>query len=96
MRAALFPILALLTSPGLPQAHEVAHQDEQRLPTLGAAPDFALTSQDGAEVTLGALRGKVVAVTFIYVPPAQRQDGASAGRAGTGFRYQSRLPVDHR
>ena len=39
---------------------------EQRLPTIGAAPDFALTSQDGAEVTLGDLRGKVVAVTFIY------------------------------
>jgi protein SCO1 len=43
-----------------------AAQDEQRLPTIGAAPDFALTSQEGAEVTFGALRGKVVAVTFIY------------------------------
>ena len=47
------------------QAHE-AGQEEQRLPTIGTAPDFALTSQDGAEVTLGDLRGKVVAVTFIY------------------------------
>ena len=42
------------------------HQKEQRLPTIGAAPDFALTSQDGAEVTLGDFRGKVVAVAFIY------------------------------
>ena len=33
---------------------------------MGAAPEFALTSQDGAEVTLASLRGKVVAVTFIY------------------------------
>ena len=41
-------------------------QHEERLPTIGAAPDFALTSQDGAQVTLAALRGKVVAVTFIY------------------------------
>jgi protein SCO1/2 len=59
-------ILALLTSltPGL--AHEAADQEEQRLPMLGAAPDFALTSQDGTEVTLESLRGKVVAVTFIY------------------------------
>ena len=48
------------------QAHEAAHEEEQRLPTLGAAPEFALTSQDGAEVTLASLRGKVVAVTFIY------------------------------
>jgi protein SCO1/2 len=65
MLAALVWILALLTGPALVHAHE-AGQEEQRLPTIGAAPDFALTSQDGAEVTLGALRGKVVAVTFIY------------------------------
>jgi cytochrome oxidase Cu insertion factor (SCO1/SenC/PrrC family) len=58
--------LALLTGPTLVQAHEAAHETEQRLPIIGAAPDFALTSQDGAEVTLAALRGKVVAVTFIY------------------------------
>ncbi len=66
MRAALALILALLTSPALVQAHEAAHQEEQRLPAIGAAPDFALTSQDGAEVTLESLRGKVVAVAFIY------------------------------
>jgi protein SCO1/2 len=65
MVAALVLILALLSSPAVVQAHEAS--DEQRLPTIGAAPDFALTSQDGAEVTLGALRGKVVAVTFIYI-----------------------------
>jgi protein SCO1/2 len=46
------------------QAHEAAQ--EERLPTIGAASDFALTSQDGAEVTLKSLRGKVVAVAFIY------------------------------
>ena len=66
MRTALLLVFALLTSSTLVQAHEAAHQEEQRLPTIGAAPDFALTSQDGAEVTLTALRGKVVAVTFIY------------------------------
>jgi protein SCO1/2 len=66
MLAVLALTLALLASPGLAQAHEAAHEEEQRLPTLGAAPEFALTSQDGAEVTLASLRGKVVAVTFIY------------------------------
>src|SRR5918996_2240330 len=65
MVAALVLILALLSSPAVVQAHEAGQ--EERLPTIGAAPDFALTSQDGAEVTLGALRGKVVAVTFIYI-----------------------------
>lgn len=56
--------LAILVSPALVQAEDAV--DKQPLPTLGAAPDFALISQDGAEVTLESLRGKVVAVTFIY------------------------------
>lgn len=64
MLTSLVLALVVLASPVL--AHEAAHQEEERLPTIGAAPDFALTSQDGAEVTLGALRGKVVAVAFIY------------------------------
>jgi protein SCO1/2 len=58
--------LVLLTWPPLVQAHEAAHQEEERLPTIGPAPGFALTSQDGTEVTLASLRGKVVAVAFIY------------------------------
>ena len=38
----------------------------QSLPTIAPAPKFVLTSQDGAQVALTDLRGKVVAVTFIY------------------------------
>ena len=64
MLAALVIALGMLASLPLARAHEAAQ--EQRLPTIGAAPDFTLTSQDGAEVTLRALRGKVVAVAFIY------------------------------
>jgi protein SCO1/2 len=64
MLGALGLVLAMLAWPPLLQAHEAG--DEQRLPTIGAAPDFALTSQDGAAVMLGDFRGKVVAVTFIY------------------------------
>jgi protein SCO1/2 len=64
--AALVLVLAVLAWPPLAQAHEAAHQEEERLPALGAAPDFALTSQDGAQVTLHSLHGKVVAVAFIY------------------------------
>jgi protein SCO1 len=66
MRATFLIALGLLAWPALAPAHEAEHQEEQRLPTIGAAPDFTLTSQDGAEVTLGAFRGKVVAVSFIY------------------------------
>jgi protein SCO1/2 len=66
MLAALVMALGVLAWPTLAPAHEAA-QEEQRLPAIGTAPDFTLISQDGAEVTLGSLRGKVVAVTFIYI-----------------------------
>jgi protein SCO1/2 len=39
---------------------------DRPLPVIGPAPPFSLTSQDGAPVALADLRGKVVAVTFIY------------------------------
>src|SRR5262249_56804710 len=42
------------------------HSKQQRLPKIAPAPGFALISQDGAPVALADLRGKVVAVTFIY------------------------------
>ena len=57
-------VLGALAWPSLVLAHETS--DEQRLPTIGPAPEIALTSQEGTEVTLEALRGKVVVVTFIY------------------------------
>jgi protein SCO1 len=53
-------LLALLAAP----AHDAPH--DQRLPAIGPAPDFILTSQDGALVSLRDFRGKVVAVAFIY------------------------------
>jgi protein SCO1/2 len=46
-------------------AHEVSAHTE-RLPVIGPAPDFTLTSQDNRPVALADLRGKVVALTFIY------------------------------
>ncbi|WP_161807865.1 SCO family protein [Ensifer adhaerens] len=54
--------MALLAGPA--PAHDASH--DQRLPTIGAAPDFTLTSQDGVPVSLRDLRGKVVAVAFIF------------------------------
>jgi protein SCO1/2 len=55
-----------LTAPTHPaSAHSTAGENE-RLSTIGPAPDFSLTSQDGAPVSLGDFRGKVLAVTFIF------------------------------
>jgi protein SCO1 len=55
---------ALLVIPAWLSAHEAG--GDKRLPVIGPAPPFALTSQDGKPVALADLRGKVVAVTFIY------------------------------
>lgn len=46
----------------------LAHQPgrDVRLPTIGAAPPFALTTAAGGRLALADLRGKVVAVTFVY------------------------------
>jgi protein SCO1/2 len=69
MRAAFILALAFLASATVSApAHDAPHPQakQQRLRTIGAAPAFALTSQDGVPVALADLRGKVVAVTFIY------------------------------
>jgi protein SCO1 len=61
---ALLSALVVLALPALAPAHQA--QQNARLPVIGPAPPFTLTSQDGRAVSLAALRGKVVAVTFIY------------------------------
>jgi protein SCO1/2 len=55
-------LLGLLSCPV--HAHDGLR--DQRLPVIGTAPDFSLTSQDGTTVSLRSLRGKAVAVTFIF------------------------------
>jgi protein SCO1 len=45
-------------------AHEA--KGNARLPVVGPAPEFALTTQSGERLSLTDLRGKVLAVTFIY------------------------------
>jgi protein SCO1/2 len=59
--------LTLLSGPA--HAHDAALHDAphvQRLPAIGPAPDFTLTSQNGVPVSLREFRGKVVAVAFIF------------------------------
>jgi len=63
-------LLALLAAPAHAYAHDLSvkayARDSERLPIVGAAPDFTLTSQDGKPVSLHDFRGKVVAIAFIY------------------------------
>jgi protein SCO1/2 len=53
----------LLASPAALPAHKGG---EERLPVIGPAPPFTLTSQDNKPVSLADFHGKVVALTFIY------------------------------
>jgi len=62
--AVLLLTLTLLVFPALVPAHEAG--GDKRLPVIGPAPPFTLTSQDDMPVALADLRGKVVALTFIY------------------------------
>ena len=67
MRVAISLALLVLTAFMLrPQGTAQLMSQELPLPTIAPAPEFALTSQDGAQVALADFRGKVVAVTFIY------------------------------
>jgi protein SCO1 len=68
MRAALtFAVVtaAALMLAGPREAPSDVSQGEP-LPKIAPAPQFTLTSQDGKQVALTDLRGKVVAVTFIF------------------------------
>ena len=71
MRAALIMALAAfatLASFLLVLSHDAPQHTslEPPLPKVATAPEFALTSQDEAQVTLADFRGRVVVVTFIF------------------------------
>jgi protein SCO1/2 len=60
------PILMLAVLAGSTPAQPPAARGQSGLPMIGEAPNFALRSQDGAEVTLKHYRGKAVVVTFVF------------------------------
>jgi protein SCO1 len=66
----------------------LAHQPgrDARLPRIGLAPPFALTTADGRRLALADLRGKVVAVTFIYAACTDTCPLLTAKLAGVGQR----------
>jgi protein SCO1/2 len=57
-------VLALVAGASRAPAHEA--KGDGRLSKIGPAPEFVLMTQDGTRLALRDLRGKVVAVTFIY------------------------------
>jgi len=72
------------TAPG----HEA--KGDERLSRIGPAPEFTLTTQDNARLSLRNLRGKVVAVTFIYASCADTCPLLTAKLAG----LQAKLGAD--
>jgi protein SCO1 len=67
MRAVIGALLAALACTPITLPVSGANMaPRQSLPKIAPAPEFALTSQEGRELKLTDLRGKVVAVTFIF------------------------------
>lgn len=64
LRVAAVAALVLLLWPAPGSAHQA--KEGGRLAKIGPAPEFTLTTTEGGRLSLGDLRGKVVAVTFIY------------------------------
>lgn len=68
MRAALALAVVAATALMLSGPREAPHDvsQERSLPRIAPAPQFTLTSQDGKQIALADLRGKVVAVAFFF------------------------------
>ena len=65
--AAALVLSVALACPMDARSHD-SHKSRQseRLSKIGPAPEFTLTDQDGRRVALKDLRGKVLAITFIF------------------------------
>src|SRR5712691_2639467 len=85
---AVVVLSAALAWPGDAPSHET--RDDQRLSKIGPAPEFTLTDQGGKRVALKDLRGKVLAITFIFASCADTCPLLTAKMAG----LQDRLGAD--
>ncbi len=62
----LTPLAAALAALCVLFVSFLAAANQTALPRIGAAPAFALTTHDNTQLSLASLRGKVVAVTFLF------------------------------
>jgi protein SCO1/2 len=83
-------LAALAAIGGSVPAIDQAAKADVRLSKIGPAPEFTLTTQDNARLSLRDLRGKVVAVTFIYASCADTCPLLTAKLAG----LQAKLGTD--
>ena len=88
MSAVVFILLAALSWPMDVLCHD--SRDNQRLSKIGPAPEFTLTKQDGKRLALKELRGKVLAITFIFASCTDTCPLLTAKMAG----MQNRLGPD--
>ena len=97
---AVLVALTMVTGSTLAMAHKA--KEGGRLAKIGPAPGFTLTSTDGGRLSLVDLRGKVVAVTFIYAtctdtcPILTAKMAGLQERLGPEFGSKVRFVVDHR
>jgi protein SCO1/2 len=85
---AILVVLAAVGGVGPATGHEA--KADARLSKIGPAPEFTLTTQDNTRLSLRDLRGKVVAVTFIYASCADTCPLLTAKLAG----LQGKLGAD--
>jgi protein SCO1/2 len=83
-------VVALIVGCGLVPAVGQAAETGNGLPKIGPAPEFTLTTQDGKRLSLSDLRGKVLAINFIYATCADTCPMLTAKMA----RIQDRLGAD--
>src|ERR1044071_6751151 len=77
---AAFVVSAALAWPMSALCHET--RDDQPLAKIGPAPEFTLTDQNGRRIALKDLRGKVLAITFIFASCADTCPLLTAKMAG--------------
>jgi protein SCO1 len=89
-RRTLKAALAMAMLVALADAWPASGGTPEALPRIGIAPAFTLTTHEGRRLALRELRGKVVAITFIYTSCADTCPLLTAKLAG----LQSRLGAD--
>jgi protein SCO1/2 len=77
---AMIGLALILGLPAVGRAHGA--REGGRLPAIGPAPEFTLTTHEGRPLALRELRGKVVVVTFIYASCADTCPILTAKLAG--------------